>query len=87
MQTRGLLAYFVGFETEAVMLAYDDEKDKVIRLTAARVNHGNGLYDPHEGDSFQDRVPYYIIPKASNAKDVSNEEAEQQDMSSLRNDA
>lgn len=65
LQTRGRLAYFVGFETEAVMFAYDDDKDEVVRVTAARVDHGNGVFDPHNGDSFQDRVPYHSLADVS----------------------
>ncbi|KAG9512183.1 hypothetical protein KCU93_g10402, partial [Aureobasidium melanogenum] len=52
---RGRLLYFIGYESEAVMIAYDSDNHTVERVTAARVEDGVGTQDPHERPSFQDR--------------------------------
>lgn len=56
MQPRGRVVYFVGFETEAVMRAWNPDRQTVERITAARVDDGRGLHDPQERQSRRERV-------------------------------
>lgn len=57
LQPRGWLGYFVGFETEAVLRIWHPDKKRVVRVTAPRVDDGQGQEDVHEGATFSDRNP------------------------------
>lgn len=54
---RGWLGYFVGCESEAMYRIYSPDKHKVYRIGVAQVDDGEGLDDPQNGPSLQDRVP------------------------------
>ena len=54
---RGWIGYFVGCESESIYHIYSEEKKKVFRVGAARIQDGVGLDDPHDGQSLLDRVP------------------------------
>jgi hypothetical protein len=54
---RGWLGYFVGCESEAMYHIYSPKKHKVYRISAARVEDGEGLDDPHDAPCLEDRVP------------------------------
>ncbi|KAG9759970.1 hypothetical protein KCU73_g3120, partial [Aureobasidium melanogenum] len=55
LMPRGRLLYFVGYESEAVMLAYDSDKHKVERVTTSRVDDGIGTLDTHGRPAVRDR--------------------------------
>ncbi|OAQ57917.1 integrase core domain-containing protein [Pochonia chlamydosporia 170] len=57
LQPRGWLGYFVGFETEAVLRIWHPDKKRVVRVTAPRVDDGQGQEDVHEGATLSDRNP------------------------------
>ena len=57
LQARGWLGYFVGFETEAVLRIWHPEKKRVVRVTAPRVDDGQGQTDNHDGETLANRVP------------------------------
>jgi hypothetical protein len=54
---RRWIGYFVGFETEAVLRIWALEKNRVVRVTAPRINDGHRQGDVHDGETFRDRVP------------------------------
>jgi hypothetical protein len=55
---RANLGYFVGRESESVLRVWDPEAKKVLRITDARTDDGQGLDDPHPGESlFDPREP------------------------------
>jgi len=58
LQSRGWIGYFVGFETEAVMRVWAPEKNRVVRVTAPRVDDGQGQDDIHDGQTLRDRIPF-----------------------------
>ena len=57
LQPRGWIGYFVGFETEAVLRVWHPDKKRVVRVTAPRVDDGQGQNDDHDGETLSDRIP------------------------------
>ncbi|KAH0166409.1 hypothetical protein KCU67_g4321, partial [Aureobasidium melanogenum] len=52
---RGRMLYFIGCESESVMIAYNSDTHAVERITAARVEDGVGTQDPHGSQSLAQR--------------------------------
>lgn len=50
LQPRGWVGYFFGFETEAVLRVWHPDKKRVVRITAPRVDDGQGQTDDHDGE-------------------------------------
>ena len=57
LQARGWIGYFVGFETEAVLRVWHPDKKRVVRITAPRVDDGQGQTDDHDGETLSNRIP------------------------------
>jgi hypothetical protein len=57
LQPRGWIGYFVGFETEAVLRVWHPDKKRVVRITAPRVDDGQGQTDDHDGETLSNRIP------------------------------
>ena len=53
---RGWLGYFVGCESESVYCIWSPEKNKVLWISAARIDDGEGLDDNHEDPSLNQRI-------------------------------
>lgn len=53
---RGRLLYFVGYESEAVVVAYNSDAKKIERVSSVRVDDGVGTHDVHDQPSFHDRT-------------------------------
>ena len=51
---RGWLGYFVGCESELIYRIWDLEKKRVLRISAARIDDGEGLDDSQTGQSLSD---------------------------------
>ena len=68
---RGWLGYFVGCESEAMYHIYSPEKHKVYRFGVARVEDAEGLDDPQDALSLEDRVhtPAVEVPEHSHLGD------------------
>lgn len=62
---RGWLGYFVGLESESILLIYNQEKNKVYRIGKARIDDGNGMDDPVPGASIRDRVDFDELEEIS----------------------
>ena len=54
---RGWLGYFVGCESESIYRIWDPAKSKVVRISSARIEDGEGHDDEHEQPSMNHRVP------------------------------
>ena len=81
---RGWIGYFVGCESESVYHIYDPKEHKVKRKGVAEIDDGEGLDDPQDGPSLQDRTPLPQIEISddevvSGATDGSDTEQEQSD--------
>lgn len=55
-EPRGWLGYFMGCESESVYRIWHPERNKVMRISMARVEDGEGMDDEQDGPSRQNRV-------------------------------
>lgn len=55
-EPRGWLGYFMGSESESVYRIWNPEKNKVMRISVARVEDGEGMDDEQDEPSRQNRV-------------------------------
>ena len=69
LQPRGWIGYFVGFETEAVLRVWHPDKKRVVRVTAPRVDDGQGQTDEHDGETLSNRIPVGDITLDDDASD------------------
>lgn len=69
LQPRGWTGYFVGFETEAVLRVWHPEKKRVVRVTAPRIDDGQGQTDDHDGETLSNRIPIGDITLHDDASD------------------
>jgi hypothetical protein len=69
LQPRGWIGYFVGFETEAVLRVWHPDKKRVVRITAPRVDDGQGQTDDHDGETLSNRIPISDITLDDDASD------------------
>jgi hypothetical protein len=69
LQPRGWIGYFVGFETEAVLRVWHPDKKRVVRITAPRVDDGQGQADDHDGETLSSRIPVGDITLDGDASD------------------
>lgn len=70
LQPRGWIGYFVGFETEAVLRVWHPDKKRVVRVTAPRVDDGQGQTDDHDGETLSNRIPIGDITLDDDASDI-----------------
>lgn len=54
---RGWVGYFMGCEGESIKRIYSPDESKVLRISVARIEDGEGLDDDVEGPSLRDRDP------------------------------
>jgi hypothetical protein len=78
---RAWLGYFVGCESESVYRIWNPEKKKVLRISTARIDDGNGLDDPHpEGNPAPSRgAPDNNRPTQDDESESSPSDADQSD--------
>ena len=69
LQARGWIGYFVGFETEAVLRVWHPDKKRVVRITAPRVDDGQGQTDDHDGETLSNRIPIGDITLSDDLSD------------------
>ena len=55
--SRGWLGYFVGCESEKIYRIWNPDKEKVMRISVARIEDDVGQDDFHDHDALADRVP------------------------------
>ena len=70
LQPRGWIGYFVGFETEAVLRVWHPDKKRVVRVTAPRVDDGQGQTDDHDGETLSNRIPIGDIALDDDVSDI-----------------
>jgi hypothetical protein len=88
---RGWLGYFVGRESETIYHIWHPEQKKVLRVSPARIEDGEGLDDRHDMGSLTDRVPLPEIEEnsgeleSSSAADDSGDDTDDSELSSINN--
>ncbi|KAK1459354.1 hypothetical protein CMEL01_02353 [Colletotrichum melonis] len=77
-QPRGWVGYFVGLESESVFRIFSPDKHEVFRVAGARVQQGQGLDDPHEGQEpiRQDTPQELARDEQTENQQTGNEQAE-----------
>ena len=53
---RGWMGYFMGCESESIYRIWNPEKNKVVRISTARIDDGEGLEDGQDRPSRNDRI-------------------------------
>ena len=84
LNPRAWMGYFVGHETEAILLVYHPDKKKVFRISKARIDDGQGLNDPQDGSSIHQRIDFDDIEPAGEV--TSDDEASEDEMSQMEDD-
>jgi len=77
---RGWLGYFVGCESESIYRIWNPDKEKVMRISVARIDEDEGLDDEHEYPSRSERIP--IKEVQADAETTNNEVESEKDTSS-----
>ena len=81
---RGWLGYFVGCESESIYRIWEPEKKKVLRISVARIDDGEGLDDDHEDPNINQRVirePEMLESISEDALTLPSEESELSELS------
>jgi hypothetical protein len=76
---RGWMGYWVGNESESVCRIFSTEKRKVFRVSVARVDEDEGLDDPHDDPSINDRTPVPLDLDLNGEEDDGDSENEEGD--------
>ena len=72
-QPRGWLGYFMGCESESVYRIWNPERNKVMRISTARVEDGEGMDDQQDEPSRQNRI---LDPEFSPLDNLGEEQQE-----------
>ena len=80
---RGWLGYFMGSESESVYRIWDPDKKRVRRVSATRVEEGEGVDDSQDEDNINDRVRRE--PNSDDSDDETCESTEDSDLQSEDN--
>ena len=82
------MGYLVGCESESIYRIWDPDKKKVIRLSAARIDEGEGLDASQEGRSPAEAPPERGLPERGTESEEfdSGESGSQSSESGNKND-
>lgn len=70
---RGWMGYFMGCVTESIYRIWNPEKDKIVRVSAVRIDDGEGLDDPQNEETRTTRqdpapgAPTHSLPEGSDS--------------------
>ena len=84
---RGWMGYFMGCESESIYRIWNPDKNKIARITAARVDDGEGLDDPQDGPNRNDRVTNRTTPDRHDNEDSSDTDSSGTDSNSSDNNS